>query len=343
MVIWQLESRSNLVTVENTEIVKAIGSLRTDNPLGRQAEKVLADSSVSIDDLEPILSALSNASVVRKKDSLVAAWIIAHAYWTDEQQSKITAAMSTFIDEALTARRPLRLATRWVGRGVLMYIMLGLGLRCFDSFCGPSDVGILQQIILGMLFGAAFFEVPLLSWLISRDRCKLRLTRRVITALGDLAQPSSIASIASALTRKTFRDAASTALPKIARSLSSEHYGTLPSHTVPILCDALNTTNHSTILVILKALTIIGDGRAIKVVERLVYKPPTGDIGRVAADLLPILKQRQAESNSSTQLLRASENSVDGKQELLRGTSGVNADDPDQLVRASIGSADEHH
>ena len=48
----------------NEKTLKAIRSLRDDNPLRVQAEKVLADPTVSIGDLEPILQAFGHASRV---------------------------------------------------------------------------------------------------------------------------------------------------------------------------------------------------------------------------------------------------------------------------------------
>ena len=117
--------------------------------------------------------------------------------------------------------------------------------------------------------------------------------------------------------------------------------GTLSIQTVPVLCKALPRTDSDTAMVILKALNCIGDGRAINAVERLTHKPPTDEIGRFAAELLPILRLREIDGRSSAQLLRASSSPEYGKQELLRGVGAANACDSDVLVRVATGVTEE--
>ena len=131
------------------------------------------------------------------------------------------------------------------------------------------------------------------------------------------------------------RDAATSALAKVTANLRPDHYGTLPGDTIPSLCKALDWANSDAKLVILNALAVIGDGRAIASVERLERKPPTPDVGTAASDLLPILRHRDMESKAPTQLLRSSIQANEGEQELLRAAASASADDPDMLLRAA--------
>lgn len=109
----------------------------------------------------------------------------------------------------------------------------------------------------------------------------------------------------------------------------------LPGNTVPALCQALSCADYTTTLVILRALYVIGDGRAIKTVERIQLRPPGPEAGVEATKLLNVLRQRDIESPTSSQLLRASRIVGHGEQELLRGMTGLHEDGAEILVRAS--------
>ena len=75
-------------------------------------------------------------------------------------------------------------------------------------------------------------------------------------------------------------------------------------------------------------------------VEQIVKIPATAEIGAAAANLPSIMRQRDIDSKAPTQLLRASINLENGKQELLSGVTGDIDDDPGMLVGASVGKAE---
>lgn len=157
----------------------------------------------------------------------------------------------------------------------------------------------------------------------------------MVRSVGDLGFPESISSVARAYRYGPLRDSAGRGLQQLTANLFPEHYGALRAQTIPSLAEALLIADESTTLVILKALTCIGDGRAINAVERLAQRPHTPEIGEAVTALLPILRQRDEESRSQSQLLRAGEVPETADQELVRPAASTNDAEPELLLRAS--------
>lgn len=310
---------------ENRHILEWAYSLPKDNTLRQQADLVLSNPQILISDVQPIVRAFEKRSVVRWNERTVAAWLIKNTILRDGQSTAISVELSGLLGKGIRASRP----------GLyLLYSTSDYALICCLIVAGVTRLDLFELV----LFLLALSGAVQLFWFRWADRCKLLDT---IEALGDLGQPEAIASIANAMRYRRLCNAAERALAKLTANLRPEHYGTLPGETVPALCTALKNADHPTTLVILKALLIIGDGRAIRAVEKLAAKPPLCDLGEVAAHLLPILRKREQESKSSSQLLRASTASEDGEQELLRGVTAEPEGDPTLLVRASAGTAEE--
>jgi hypothetical protein len=314
----------------NAEIVSTIRSLRKDNPIRLQAELVLANPSARIENLQPILRSLASKRFRKRSQITTAAWIISNANWSDEQRARLS----------------------WELCGSLLYAMSGWKSFGFAQLKWLNPIffaGVLSTYCMyysGVLSGltCVILVVYLLAGVTMGEReaySKLIQSRLILNALGELQQPASLGTIAAAMKRAAVRDAAASALVKVTASLQSQHYGSLPSPTVPALCEAISVADPKTIIVILQALSIIGDGRAIKDVERLALKSPTPEIGRAASDLLPILYQRALENKSATQLLRSSGASQNGELELLRGVIGRIDNAPEVLVRATVASENE--
>jgi hypothetical protein len=181
----------------------------------------------------------------------------------------------------------------------------------------------------------SFVSVPLSIFV---DKRRLRNLCPIIECLGRVGRPACISTVATACGHRPLREAAAAALKNVAARLRPEFYGQMPGRTVPALCEALSCVDDATMLVILEALCVIGDGRAIKTVERIQLRPPSPEAGVAATKLLEVLRQRDLESRTSAQLLRASRIVEDGEQELLRGMTGLHEDGAEILVRASITS-----
>jgi len=179
----------------------------------------------------------------------------------------------------------------------------------------------------------AVISIPLSVWL---DHCKLRQFVPIVDALGEVGQPESTASLAKALVHKSLSEAASSALARVTARLRSEDYGTLPLETVPALCGAVYEVSSQTVLVILQALRMIGDGRAVRTVTYLSKFGLYAEIREAATDLLPILQQRERDSQAVSMLLRASQAPAEGKQTLLRAVWEEPRVDSSQLLRATL-------
>lgn len=310
---------------DNEEILKTIRSLRKANPLRRQAELVLADPGAKIEDLQPILSALQFGGVFNDKDHTVASWLITHSDWSCSQSVTMSKALCGSLYVAMSGWKSGGVGLRW---SYPPLVLLALYVASILSSARHVSFGLVMETL------AVVFCAPI-TVLMLRGKSKARQVKLVIESLGYVGEPDSIGALATAIRYGSLRDTVQASLAEVTYRLGPEHFGNLPAQTVPALCDALKKADNATILVILRALSIIGDGRAIRAVERLSLNPPTAEIGQAASDLLPILRQRDAESKAPTQLLRASETGADGKQELLRGVSGTIADDPAMLVRAA--------
>jgi hypothetical protein len=160
-----------------------------------------------------------------------------------------------------------------------------------------------------------------------------------------------MATVAAAYAFDPLRELAASALSRIAAMLRPEDYGSLPNRTVPGLCYALakaefplggGKPDPQTVMVVLQALGVIGDGRAIKAVERIAKVSHIIEAREAATRLLPILHQRAAESQASGQLLRPSSAAADAQEVLLRAAAGsAETDSSEVLVRATAGPEEE--
>jgi len=99
------------------------------------------------------------------------------------------------------------------------------------------------------------------------------------------------------------------------------------------------------VLVILYALRVVGDGRAIRAVEQVAnggfHWSPSPEIEEAAKQMLPILQQRAVESQASSQLLRAGSATGEGEHTLLRAAYAVSTTSPSELLRAVTTEGDE--
>jgi hypothetical protein len=321
---------------DKRHILKAIRSLRADNPLRQQAEFVLSEPHACIEDVQPILLALKTTSWHRRKHREVAVCLVQNASWTDDQRRTISEALSTWVEKRIEVRRPSHVALSWIAAGIFLIFFL---LCCLvgatdgrDSITLNGGCGMfLGSVLLSML--ASPISAPLA---LSMNRRVLGRLRPEIDALGHLGQPASIVSIASAYLHAPLRTVAASALARVTAQLRSEDYGALPSQSVRALCRALMKADPQTTLVILQALSIVGDGRAIRAVERIANTTQIPEVREAATDLLPILHQRAAESQAAGLLLRPSNATGAGGEVLLRAASGdAEADAPELLVRAA--------
>jgi hypothetical protein len=328
-------------------ILKALSTLRKDHPLRQQAMTTFVDPQAPVEDLHPVLQALTGAFQLRKNEHAVASWLIAHANWTDEQRIALSEKLSIAVDKAAKRRRPGRTLLRWFLRFLSVTALIFLRIYSVpfrEAYDIPGiiiEVGIISLYVSFPLTLAGFLvSLPVSLWI---DHRRLKQLATAVEALGELGQPASIASLAKAAVHSPLRDAASSALNKVTSALRPEDLGARPGQPVPALCGVVTATAPETVLTALQALTLIGDGRAISTVEFLSVNAFRPDVRDAALRLLPILRQRDFEHQSSSLLLRASDVPPDSGQTLLRPVrEQPTTTDPAQLLRMATPAENEH-
>lgn len=335
---------------EREKIEQICGTIGRTHPLRAQARAVLADPDTRLGTVQPVLRALLRPSRLWPQERVVASWLIAHADWSEAQRGALSDALSLAVDKATKARRRNRNLLRWFQRGMvssfvlcLTYVVLGLcrllpNYMRFDSSYSPIVSICLVTLTLSVA-GAILGCCDTVSFSSLIDRFRLRHMRPAVEALGQLGHPASLATIGTAATFDPLQDVAATALMQVTAGLRPEHYGALPQPSVPALCTALTAAAPETVPVLLQALAVIGDGRAIKPVENLAATDIRLDVRATATQLLPILHQRDQESKAASLLLRASA-SPEASQTLLRAVREQSTTDPTQLLRATTASQD---
>lgn len=275
-----------------------------------------------------MLQVLTSRRFRDRSKIVAAAWIVSNANWSGEQRETISQELCKSLRWAMSG---------WSGGFGLSWLYLVYVVATLELFA-------VYYFGLGTAFALLSFAAYMLVCLLLTKRetfSKLIQARVTLEALSKLADPTSLGTSANATKHAVVRDAATSALAKITANLRPEHFGAVPNDTVPSLCNALDWANTAESQVILNALAVIGDGRAIKTIERLSQNPPTPEIGTAALELLPILRQREIESKAPAQLLRAGSRPQDKESELLRAVAAGGEHDPNVLLRASVGNFEE--
>jgi hypothetical protein len=223
------------------------------------------------------------------------------------------------------------MATSFVFAVGWVMIWPGRYVREDDYFNSPGFVLFLSAVftVLGAIVSLPV-SLPFSFWL---DNRKLKRLYPAIEALDAVGRPASLAALATASRSWVLEKTAASALASVTARLRPDDYGALPSRTVPALCHALLGTPSQTVLVLLQALTVIGDGRAIPAVETLSLQAMRPEVREAATQLLPLLQQRARNSRATATLLRASHAPAESSQILLRAARDQSVTDPSQLLR----------
>ncbi len=317
----------NMPSDDNADLHKWLQSLRKDDPLRLQAEFVLTDPNSQIEDSDAMLEVIFTGLSSHGNELAVAAWLVQNGRLTDSFASTLSDKLVTSVEPVLAHMPSNAVSLVGCGRIIICFLLTVYILTIVDDHYHFPD-WLLFVSLLSITVG------PRGLLTLSNMRISAALSVQV-EVLGDLGNPDSIATIAQAYKRGALRETAEVALTKVAANLRPADYGALSFKSVPSLCEALQYADYEFMRVILRALELIGDGRAISAVEELSFNPPFEGIREAAKELLPILRQRDEESRSQSQLLRASEKEQDKEYELLRAIVGTNAGDPAMLVRAA--------
>jgi len=331
---------------QNESIEELCRSLKSSHPLRQEAMALLSDPAGYTPHWQPIVKALATPSLFWQHETAVVLWLIRHGNWSDNHRTLLSEMLSKAIDRAIQVRRPGYLTGRWFLRGLFITYPFAMWL-VLDGYHPLGNFGFIDLIfchifVLPLTFAltiaSSVILLPLSIWV---DSLNLRQFRPAIQALDHLGQPDSLASLARASLHHRLKDVAASALATLTDRLQPSDYGTLPPQTIPALCRALNASSPQTDLVILRALGVIGDERAIESVERLLRREILSEVRASASSLLPILKQRALENQAPSLLLRASHPPEESGQTLLRAVWERPNTDPTQLLRAALADGDE--
>jgi len=333
---------------KNKPIEELCRRLRKDHALRLQAQWVLADPQAPVQNPKSVQRALLNPSIFRSKERAVASWLVRHANWTEDQRAALSETLSGVVDKALKSVGRKHVLSRWIWRGVVTSSLLGLLYFRYPkswaaSFSIPECccLGLFTLAVVWKILTAGISFPPLLASLLDVEARRLKKLGPVVEALGDLGQPAATAPLATASTHRALQDVATSALKKVTLKLRPDDYGTLPLPAIPALCNALTTTSPKAVPIILQALAVIGDGRAVEKVAYLASTDIRSEVRAAAAELLPILQERDRNSRVSSMLLRASQAPEESGQTLLRPSWEQPTTDPSQLLRAALAEGNE--
>lgn len=333
----------NLTLEEERDVLRLLRGLDRRHPVRRVAEQILKRESIRVEAILPLFKTLSKPIGLYWREQEAAAWALGRAPLTLSQRRVAAEALLPILhpEWGLDIRSRFQIAL-----GRLLLISLPLTLWVYTLQGGNSDwysPFMVLFISLAVCGCALPFVLPISS--VIEDNRRERVRARAILALGHLRVPHGLDGIASALDeafgpnlslwKSRERRAAEAALPAILTTLTHEHYGRLARETVPNLCLAFPRANDSLILAILAALEKIGDGRAVKPVEKLAQSGRSETVRTAAENLLPLLRERQGQENAQTVLLRAAAAPETPANLLLRPAQSVHEGDPATLLRSS--------
>lgn len=299
------------------------------------AERLLEEGPQPIEDVQPLLSALTRRGG-RRKEREVAAWIFGQAQLTPEQRSMCAATLARVLEKRLKPG-DARFIGRWACRTILVgalltYFLLYSGFP-FEETPPPWAYVLAFLCFAGVL--SLFLSPFVLPASLAIDYYRGTRLRTLVTALGNLGAPGSLGTLALACLSTPLGKEAAQGLRHVVGQLTREHYGQLGSQTVPSLCRLLHHPNQRIILDALEALGKVGDGRAVLPVEGLLdplFRPRA--VGTSAQRILPILQERQRLENTSATLLRASTVPEPSPDVLLRPAAETSDVASEELLRA---------
>lgn len=299
------------------------------------AEYVLQGGRLEEHFISRLMHEVNSKNLAHWRSQEAAAWTLGRARMEPEMQE----AAAIELQRALTRTAgmdgnvSLRCLMRLMAAGGILSLLL-----CWQS----GDLSALGCWLLMVVLLAPLIWPASLMWEDSRVN---RVRAAAATALGHIGRPQS----ATALTEAAFdapgmqqtvgcfkvREAASAVLAGVLLKLTPEHYGQLGSALVPNLCRLLYHPEDTIVLSSLTALEMVGDGRAVALVERVAEKGRNEAIRAEARRVLPVLLERQRQENDPHILLRATQSPTAPPDVLLRPAVSQPETAPEQLLRPS--------
>lgn len=340
---------------EQKHIVSLVRRIRRNRPLRKLAQRCLEGEAVaSTVDFDMLKRVVLGLEFVTWRERTVAAWLLGLIPQDEEQRRNA----ARWLCKVLGGTHPESQNEAWKEHsqgtlryiGVVLLILLACGLA--GTIIHPLFIwipiivlfGIITLIpgmILFLLFVTCIGAVLWAPIAIISELHFEQIRAAAITALGRLRVPESVSILSRSAWDGSPRvsEAAKVALRKVIPTLTPNHYGALSADTTPNLArllhewDVLYEQDEDFAREVLAALEKVGDGRAVKSVERIAEEGPTEQLKQAAAAVLPILQERQQKEKDARLLLRAAQAPEDPSHILLRPAGGPPEADTQQLLR----------
>jgi hypothetical protein len=343
------------------------------NPLRRIAVRLLYREVIGLcrepigsADKDVLLSALRYPTECRWRHRIVAAWALQQTSLTPDERAGCLSTLYSYLQQPDRIGRRVYL----LGKQIIGYMLpVGLGLTFLFMFAYQTGTDQFFDIFVPLFLVSILLASPFLLIMFGSQWANRDTQLRVafIELLDHLQEPLSIGALATAACSSHLEVSAEAkrVLANLLPDLTIEHYGQLPSTTVPHLCDLIEGKpplfTHPApwmVQIVLDALEKIGDSRAIPTVRNIAEGhyfashvcTATGDEAnreiqrirsceRKAQRILPILLERYERERHSGMLLRAASPPETTPEELLRPAAEATATAPEQLLRASATDA----
>ena len=342
------EAKQQAVEVEQREMKRLLRGVSRRNPIRRLVDAATGELIDAPDAAARLCAILRDSPAYRWRERTTATLALRQIAMTPTQARYAARVLGDIMNSeetlGLDAHRKRSLAEARHTAGLVGAIIAGVFLMGFTIQTGIMPEW-LHQVIFNfglLLLGTSLLWLPALILLEQRRQIQMRIEGAV--TLRTLKLPESVRAMAVlAHSRKYYVSIAQEALIEILPLLTPEHYGRLETATVPELCLLLRNASVISGLLypaplceaVLNALAKIGDGRAVKPVQKFAEKCPVPSLRTKAAEVLPILLERKAREEAPGILLRgASAPAAPGK-ELLRAASSAPETAPELLLRAS--------
>lgn len=250
-----------------------------------------------------------------------------------------------------------RLGRRW--RFILSYLIGGMSVWSLWAGLSAAPHGGWLVLVAGIVTGALFYSLPLtvLAFLIGAPLDRMHLARIRAMAILTLGRRRDTCHLGLILRqyveeRGRVHRAAEVVLLEVLPLLGMPDAAMLPRDFVPNLCIALYRKERQVLdytareekleVLLLEALSKVGDGRALPTVERIAQAGRTPLLRELAQSLVPILQERRRLEIDSDQLLRGATQPETAPETLLRPAQNEDVTPPDQLLRP-LASDTGHH
>jgi hypothetical protein len=341
---------------ERKEITHLARRLPRHNAVRQIAFGLLEGRSVDGETRKPLVSALLTPDETRWRERAVAAWAVGQIPLNGPERLEMAGLLGRIV-----TNRQLGPSDRLVMRAVLRTVLSGLtalllyslfdfshwGIGVLFPGMVNSGIDLFISIIMILFFVGILIlslTMPFSSFFV--DACCNNSVRcHAARSLGRLKDPLSIGVLATAA--MFFSDSigyvSMRELRRILPLLTPEQYGQHDRETVPALCKLLIAHHVHPAIVpsIVEALGKIGDGRAVKPVEKIAKSAAGTPLGEAAERVLPILRERQQRENDPLRLVRAASAPSDFTNHLLRPAQDSGSSEARLLLRSSVPDEEE--